>query len=143
MKNPGTAFILAGIAVIGFFILDAVFTSGVSERERHNARQREELYEQQVDELPEADPYAKLREEIFGDGGSADERLTRAEMKYVYESRDMRYTVKPGESLSQIAKKYLGDARMVNELKERNPSLRHGVAPPPGSRIVIPMGLRR
>lgn len=139
MKNPGIGFILAGLAIILFFVLDAVFTSGVRERERQQYRERDDRDRLLDQEPPEEDPYARFREEILG---TDDDVLTREEMRHVYDGRDYTYTIRSGDSLRAIAKKYLGDEKMVSVLKEHNPTLRQGT-PRSGTKIVIPMKLRR
>ena len=62
MKNPGIGLILAGIGLVLFFVLDAVFSSGMRERERYEFQNRG-LPDIPTDaELPDEDPYAAIRE---------------------------------------------------------------------------------
>jgi nucleoid-associated protein YgaU len=49
-----------------------------------------------------------------------------------------RHTVQSGETLTDLARQYLGDESKVNAIRELNPTLQGPADPPAGTILVIP-----
>ena len=64
-------------------------------------------------------------------------------MKLVYRNADYEYTIKPGDDIDALARKYLGDHGLKDLLYDFNRQLIRGQKLRPGEKITIPFRYRR
>lgn len=137
MHRAGIFFILAAAFLVGAFAFDLIFV-----QPKRHLRQIERLDDVREDRLgPEQDPslYDPTTTDV------TDERfmLNAEELDLADREADYVYEVKDGDSIDEIARKYLGRHELKSVIYRENPGLPRGVRLEPGTRITIPLRYRR
>ncbi len=139
MQKLGIGFIVAAVLVIGGFAVDLMTSSrsraeGEIEQRRHNNFRRV---------LPDEDtaPDPDITKLLDIDVDDKD-LLTPEERQAQTDGIDYVYEVKPGDTLDDLARKFLGDASKKPLLFRANPDLVPGGFLSSGTKLVIPFSER-
>ncbi|MCA9321330.1 MAG: LysM peptidoglycan-binding domain-containing protein [Planctomycetes bacterium] len=140
MAKAGLGFILVAILIVIVVILDSM-----SGRSARHGVQFERWQDENIDrQIPEEVEVLPREERDLLNFHISDEDILNAEERRLRDRReDYIYEVKPGESIDDIARKYLGHHDRKDDIYNKNPELFRGVGLRPGTRIVIPFSARR
>ena len=140
MQKAGFAFLAAAFVVLVVFVGD-ILTSGEArheyDAERNNVRDVERF-------APDKDdPGLRPKENPLDFDIKDEEIFTSFESDLLHQGADYTYTVREGDVIDDLARKYLGDNTLKSILYDRNPHLVRGLRLEPGTRILIPFSERR
>lgn len=141
----GAVLAAGGLLVILLFFVDQLYSSS-SRRDLDEQRRfldRTEAATAGGDAMPLApdDPALPDLDELMDE--IERQELTLEEKKAADLGRDLTYVTRLGDTVRDLAAKYLGEAGLARVIYERNPRLSQVTDPPPGTRIVIPLSERR
>ena len=140
MNRVGIGFIVAACAVLVLFVVDALVSREGRFQDRVDAATFQRIEKVDMDEVrPPVPPDPTWDLTTL----SRDDVLTSREADLAARERDYTYTIRDGDTIDDLARKYLGDHALKSVLYDYNPSLVRGDRLIPGRKIVIPFRYRR
>ncbi len=133
-----------GCALIGFavFFLFAFVADQVFFRDRQDAHNIENFESEDYPEEEEEDPRLSDPElyapSIADDISSERFMLSIEETKLAETGKDYEYVIKEGDTIDELARKYLGSHNLKSILFQTNSELTPGAQLPVGTKIIIP-----
>jgi len=141
MQNAGFAFLAAAFVLVVVFVGDVIISGDARhayESDRTNTLDIERISPTTEDENtvhPIDDPLNFNIED--------KDVLSTGERELMFREADYTYTIKDGDVIDDLARKYLGTNTLKSVLYDRNPHLSKGLKLEPGVQIVIPFSERR
>ncbi|MCB9831065.1 MAG: LysM peptidoglycan-binding domain-containing protein [Planctomycetes bacterium] len=137
MRKSGIIFVVAGLFLLGAFAYDMAFV-----RPERHLRQIEQLDDVREDRVgPSFDP--ALYHPESSDVTDTRFMLDNEELDLAERGEDYQYEIRDGDTIDELARKYLGRHELKSLLFRENPQLVPGRRLEAGTRITIPFRFRR